>query len=109
MVQEIRKLCAEYPLFVVVRLCTSEQDVVDYYNEVDEEVEFSLDVLCNLESEAREIQQVDLPLYHKLNAPQYTVCFDYTTLFAQGAIICLLETLVKLCHVCTVRQCSDGG
>jgi len=59
MVQEIRKLCAEYPLFVVVRLCTSEQDVVDYYNEVDEEVEFSLDVLCNLESEAREIQQVN--------------------------------------------------
>lgn len=58
MVTEIRKLCVAYELFVVVRLCTAEQNVVDYYNKVDEEVEFSLDVLCNLEAEAREIKAV---------------------------------------------------
>mmetsp|Transcript_24331 Transcript_24331/g.46178 ORF Transcript_24331/g.46178 Transcript_24331/m.46178 type:complete len:325 (+) Transcript_24331:465-1439(+) len=59
MVTEIRKLCVAYELFVVVRLCTAEQNVVDYYNKVDEEVEFSLDVLCNLEAEAREIKAVN--------------------------------------------------
>jgi len=58
MVHELRKLCTELPLFVVIRLCTSEEDVVDFYNGLDEEVEFPLDVLDDLESEALEINKV---------------------------------------------------
>eukprot|EP00241_Pyramimonas_parkeae_P007140 CAMPEP_0114273722 /NCGR_PEP_ID=MMETSP0058-20121206/29288_1 /TAXON_ID=36894 /ORGANISM="Pyramimonas parkeae, CCMP726" /LENGTH=316 /DNA_ID=CAMNT_0001393275 /DNA_START=118 /DNA_END=1068 /DNA_ORIENTATION=+ len=59
MVKGLRKLCAEYPLFVVIRLCTSNQRVANYFNKLDQEVEFALDVLCNLEAEARQVKAVN--------------------------------------------------
>lgn len=63
--KEIRKICSEYPLFVVVRLCTSEQSVVDFYNKLDQELELPLDVLRNLEAESREIKRVKRMFWKK--------------------------------------------
>jgi len=53
--QVLRKLTAELPVFMVVRLTTDDDAVVRYYNRIDEEEELPLEVIDDIESEAREV------------------------------------------------------
>mmetsp|Transcript_36909 Transcript_36909/g.68107 ORF Transcript_36909/g.68107 Transcript_36909/m.68107 type:complete len:466 (+) Transcript_36909:60-1457(+) len=54
-VQQLKRLMLEFPVHVVIRLCTDDNDVVEYYNQVEEDVELPMDVLDDWVSEAKEI------------------------------------------------------
>jgi hypothetical protein len=45
------------PIWVVICLCTDEQAVVDFYNQLDQVLELQLEVLDKFFNEAKEIQK----------------------------------------------------
>ena len=47
----------QLPVWVVIRLCTDEDRMVDYWNSVDGEIELNMDVIDDPNGEAREIHE----------------------------------------------------
>merc|ERR1712083_872726 len=61
------------PLQLVIRLCTDDRFTIDFYNRIDEELEFPLDILDDIASEAQEVARANrndwfayTPLLHRL-------------------------------------------
>ncbi len=47
------------PVWLVIRLCTDNPFVVDYWNNIDTELEIEMDVLDDLQGEAEEVHTVN--------------------------------------------------
>jgi hypothetical protein len=47
------------PVWVVIRLCTDDDEVVNFYNNIDEQLELSIDVLDDFKAEAQEVYEVN--------------------------------------------------
>ena len=45
------------PVWVVIRLCTNEKKVTEFYNQIDEVLEFNLEVLDDYLDEAKEVHK----------------------------------------------------
>eukprot|EP00934_Nitzschia_sp_Nitz4_P001002 Nitzschia sp. Nitz4//scaffold33_size148984//77866//81653//NITZ4_002931-RA/size148984-snap-gene-0.26-mRNA-1//-1//CDS//3329548436//1002//frame0 len=52
--KELRSLVG-LPIWMVIRLCTDEDSVVNYYNDLDSQLELNLDILDDWEGEAKEV------------------------------------------------------
>jgi len=55
LIDQMRCLCSALPIQLVIRLCTDDKKTIDFYNGIDEELEFPLDILDDIASEAQEV------------------------------------------------------
>ena len=44
---------------MVIRLCTDEDRIVDYWNNIDQQIELNMDVIDDPQGEAEEIHRYD--------------------------------------------------
>jgi len=70
------------PVWVVIRLCTDDDEVVNFYNNIDNELELSLDVLDDFTTEAKKVYRYNtwlnyaLPLHRLREMGFYHKLFD---------------------------------
>ena len=70
------------PVWLVIRLCTDDDDVVDFYNSLDEQLELSVDVLDDVCAESLEVHEHNkwlnygLPLHRCREMGYYHRVFD---------------------------------
>jgi len=56
---EALRLLEGLPIWIAIRLCTDEADVTDYYNDLNHQLEFSLEVLDDFSGEALEVKRTN--------------------------------------------------
>jgi hypothetical protein len=54
----LRQIQLELPIYLVIRLTTDDDSIIEYYNSIDSEIEVNMEVLDDIAAEALEIQQV---------------------------------------------------
>lgn len=63
LVEAMRPL-QQLPCWLVIRVCTDEEEIIKYWNNIDGELEIEMDVLDDLAGEAEEIRAVNPWLYY---------------------------------------------
>lgn len=58
-IAEAMRPLKDLPVSVVLRLCTNEERVVDFWNRVDAELELNMDVLDDIVGEAQEVRRLN--------------------------------------------------
>lgn len=58
-IAEAMRPLKDLPVSVVLRLCTSEERVVDFWNRVDAELELNMDVIDDIVGEAQEVRRLN--------------------------------------------------
>ena len=58
------RLLQDLPVWVVIRLCTDDDNVVKFWNNIDGEVKLDMDVLDDPLGEAREVHMYVLYMQH---------------------------------------------
>jgi len=72
LVEQLREFADAFNSFIVIRLATDDEKVVNFYNKIDEEVELPLDILDDLQGEATEVYDAGngwltyTPLIHRI-------------------------------------------
>lgn len=54
------------PIWIVIRLCTGEESIVDFYNNLDTQLEYPIEVLDDFVAEAKEIRSKNIWLNYSL-------------------------------------------
>lgn len=81
-VTALRRLL-DLPVWVVIRLCTDDEEVVDFYNSLDDDLELSIEVLDDFLGEAAEVYEVNpwlnygLPLHRMRESGFNERAFDF--------------------------------
>jgi len=81
-IHALRRLL-ELPVWVVIRLCTDDDDVVEFYNNLDDDPELSIEVLDDFTGEALEVYEANpwlnysLPLHRMRESGFNDRAFDF--------------------------------
>lgn len=92
-VETLRSL-ENLPVWLVIRLCTNDKQVVDYWNNLDTIVELQLDVLDDHLSEAKEISRHNKRLNYALPLHRYVSVFETDKVVIHWPLFLHLLTLL---------------
>jgi hypothetical protein len=89
------------PVMVVLRLCTDEDNIINYWNATDDELELNMDVIDDFFGESKEIHEVNPWLTY--GEPLHRMREFGTTLKELDNIdekLLSIEEMLKLCKIC---------
>lgn len=100
---------ANLPCWVVLRLCTDEEPIVKYWNEIDAQLELDMDVIDDLSGEAIEIHRHNPWLGYGESLQrlrEFGVHLKELDLLDEGPLS--LEQVRRLCFLCFGRSAVES-